>query len=80
MESQAKQDDSSKSMMTKEIEKFKADFIHILNDKNMIIDSQAKQIAGLSIEIQHLNIEKLNMKPSESVDSMYLFLTPGESN
>ena len=62
MESQAKQEDSSKSMMTKEIEKFKADFIHIFNDKNMIIDSQAKQIAGLSMEIQHLKIEKLNLK------------------
>ena len=62
MESQSKQEESSKNLVAKEIEKFKAEFVQILNDKNDIIDSQAKKIAELSMENQHLKIEKLNMK------------------
>ena len=41
MEAQSKEHQSSKNFVTKEIEKFKDEFIHILNDKNEIIDRTA---------------------------------------
>ena len=45
-------------MVTEEIEKFKNEFVHILNEKNEIIDSQARKLAEHSIQVQLLQIEK----------------------
>ena len=61
MEAQSKEHQSSKNFCTKEIEKFKDEFIHILNDKNEIIDRTAKQLAGLMTEIEQLRYEKSMM-------------------
>ena len=47
MQAQSNQEYSSKNLVNEEIEKFKNEFVHILNDKNEIIDNQANKCAKL---------------------------------
>ena len=55
-------------MLNEEVEKFKNEFVHILNDKNEIIDSQARKLAELSHQVQLLHIasHKQNDHENES--------------
>ena len=57
METQSKHDDLNKDAVTNEIDNFKNEFVHILNDKNVIINNQAIKMAKLSLEIGHLQQE-----------------------
>ena len=58
METQAKQENCNREIVVKEIDKFKQDFAHIIDDKNKIIEAQALQLSKLSSEIQYLQCVK----------------------
>ena len=54
MEVQSKQDNYNRNTVANEIEKFKEEFVHILNDKTKIIENQASQLVKLSSEVVYL--------------------------
>jgi hypothetical protein len=62
MVNQSKQDSLNKKHIEKEIEKFKNEFIQVLNDQNLIIISQEKKIHDLSSEVVGLKQENIKLK------------------
>ena len=48
METQLNNEDRKKYIITNEIESFKNEFIHLLKEKNVIIDNQTRTIADIT--------------------------------
>ena len=66
LNNKAKEESSIKEIVKKETEAFKEQFIHILNDKTKIIHEQDKHIKELSIRIQELCCENINLKQTKT--------------
>ena len=53
METQLKNEDRKKDIITNEIESFKNEFIHLLKEKNVIIDNQTRTIADITGKLKN---------------------------
>ena len=53
METQLKNEDCKKDIITNEIESFKNEFIHLLKEKNVIIDNQTRTIADITGKLKN---------------------------
>ena len=62
MENQSKHDVINKNFIEKEIEKFRNEFVQVLNDQQIIIISQEKKIHNISSEVVELKQENLKLK------------------
>ena len=57
METQANNKDSNKDSIAREIDNFKNEFTHLIKEKNVIIDKQARKIADLTLVSDQLKQE-----------------------
>ena len=62
MENQANNEDRNKDLVAHEIDQFKNEFAHLLKEKNVIIDNQARNIADLTLESGQLKQENFKIK------------------
>ena len=59
METQANNKDSNKDSIAREIDNFKNEFTHLIKEKNVIIDKQARKIADLTLVSDQLKQKTL---------------------
>ena len=65
MENQANNEDRNKDLVAHEIDQFKNEFAHLLKEKNVIIDNQARNIADLTLESGQLKQENFKIKQNK---------------